>query len=80
MQCNGNTPNRLGFWMRLDLAFLARSHLMVILPLDGWRESLGLRKEIEFASKNNIDILYLDPETFEIDWNGPPPKTKIDRL
>lgn len=80
MAVNGGLPTGWQFWERVDKAFLQHCHTIVVLPIEGWRESKGLMAELKYARENNIEILYLDPETLEIDWSGPPPKTKIDRL
>jgi len=44
------------FWLRQDLWILAICDEMHILCLDGWRESKGIKTEIEFAEKLGIDV------------------------
>ena len=48
-------------WMNFDSTFLRASTRLVVLQLDGWRESLGVNAEIEEAKRLGIDITYLSP-------------------
>ncbi|MCG9133149.1 DUF1937 family protein [Candidatus Poribacteria bacterium] len=52
-------------WVQWDLQFLAKCDAMVVITLDGWEESEGVQKEIEYCKENEIPIMYLDVE--EID-------------
>lgn len=54
------------FWERVDLAFLAKSEELYVVTMDGWKESVGVGAEIDFAIKNNIPVKYVDPITLEI--------------
>lgn len=47
------------FWLRHDLAILARCDRLIVLQLEGWEQSEGLRREIEFATEKNIPIEYI---------------------
>lgn len=47
------------FWLRHDLAILARCDKLLVLQLEGWEQSEGLRREIEFATEKNIPIEYI---------------------
>lgn len=42
------------FWMRQCLPMLASCDWMMVLPIDGWRESRGLAEERQFAIDNSI--------------------------
>ena len=57
------------FWMRQCLPMLEASDCMMILPIDGWRESRGLAEERDFAHAKRIPVLIwqdsLSPE-FEL--------------
>lgn len=46
------------FWMRQCLPFLEISDKLVVVCLDGWKESKGVQEEIKFAELNNIKIEY----------------------
>ena len=42
--------NTLGadFWVAFDETFMERCDVFVLLPLEGWQESKGVRREIEY--------------------------------
>ena len=44
------------FWMGQCLPMLEASDCMMILPIDGWRESRGIAEELAFARSNDIPI------------------------
>jgi hypothetical protein len=52
-------PYDADFWLKHDLAFLARCDRMIVLQLEGWDESVGVKREIEFATEKNIPIVYM---------------------
>ena len=46
-------------WERLDLAMLCRSDALVVLMLDGWSVSVGVRAELQFAHESmRIPVVY----------------------
>lgn len=48
------------FWLEHDLAILARCDKMIVLQLDGWEDSVGLKAEIDFATGRNIPIEFME--------------------
>ena len=44
------------FWAKYNFALLSKCDVLLIVPLSGWKESVGLNAEIEFAQSNNIDV------------------------
>lgn len=50
-----------GYWMPFDLYILAQCDELLIVDIDGWKESKGLAAEIEFAKANNIKIRMVTP-------------------
>lgn len=52
-------PTDFEFWMNNDLHVLGRCDVLLVLCLDGWRESRGLDIEMRFAHQNNIPMNYL---------------------
>lgn len=46
-------------WVRQGLNVLARSDLLVLAPLPGWRDSLGLRRELSFQRHHGIRLIVL---------------------
>ena len=56
------------FWMAQCLPMLEALDCMMILPMEGWRESRGIAEELAFARSNDIPIFFwqsADP-VFEI--------------
>lgn len=43
-----NLPIDAEYWQDYNLHMLARSDALHVLLLDGWRESVGIRKEVRF--------------------------------
>ena len=57
------------FWMPLDLHLLEKCDEMHILCLAGWRNSKGVKEEIEFCERIGIPIKYVSIiEQREGDW------------
>ena len=45
------------FWMRQCLPFLECADALLVLTLDGWRESKGTRAEIDLAEQLRIPVV-----------------------
>jgi hypothetical protein len=43
-------------WQTLDLEFLSRCDVLLVLKQKGWEDSIGLKDEIKFAKKHGIEI------------------------
>ena len=52
-------------WKTYSLSLLRIAEVMLILPLDGWEDSVGLKGEVEFAEKY-MPVRVLHPETYEL--------------
>lgn len=48
-------------WRGLDLVMLAKSDVLIVLQLDGWSDSVGVRAEVSEAHDRMMPILYWDP-------------------
>ncbi len=55
-------PTDWRFWERFDHRQLACCDEMIVLTLDGWRESEGVQAEIRLATEFGKPIRYLDPD------------------
>lgn len=44
------------FWLKQDFSMLERCSELWILTINGWRESYGIKKEIELAEKLSIPV------------------------
>jgi len=46
------------FWSRHDQWHLSRCDQVLVLPVDGWKESQGVQAEIELAQRLEIPVSY----------------------
>jgi hypothetical protein len=61
------SQNTLGseFWVAFDETFMERCDLFVLLPLEGWQQSRGITREIEYFQKAGKPLMALDDQ-FEL--------------
>ncbi len=55
-------PTDWRFWERYDRAHLERCDEVVVLMLDGWKESAGVQAEIRFARELGKPVRFLGVE------------------
>lgn len=55
-------PTGFDFWERFDHALIRMCDRFAVLPLPGWRESEGVRRETLFAASIGISPEYLTPD------------------
>lgn len=60
--------------MEFDLSILQACDQMHVLKLPGWRESAGVKEEIEFAKgRPSIEVVFVEPSQIELAigiWEG----------
>jgi nucleoside 2-deoxyribosyltransferase len=58
------SENTLGsdFWVAFDEAFMDRCDVFVLLPAEGWQQSSGVTREIEYFRKAGKPLMALDTE------------------
>jgi uncharacterized protein DUF1937 len=66
-------------WMRQDLAVLRRAERMVVLRLDGWKESRGVKIELAVAEAAQIPVDYADPVGPRVQIAMPTPRRGVLR-
>ena len=54
-------PKGWEFWRLQDMALLNLCAEVVVLRLDGWEESRGIKAELAYAHNMGIPIRYIDP-------------------
>lgn len=54
-------PGDWGYWQSYSLELLGRSDTLVVLTMDEWDLSTGVRGEIAAAHDHGIKVIYLDP-------------------
>ncbi len=50
------------FWRDYNYAMLESAHTLYLLDIDGWKDSVGVGSEIEFARRNSKPIYLLTPQ------------------
>jgi hypothetical protein len=55
-------PGDWSFWAPLAREYIARCDRVVVLQLDGWRKSEGVRAELALAGELGKRVDYLKPE------------------
>lgn len=55
-------PKEWWFWQPYDEAFIARTDALIVLQLDGWQRSTGVREEIEYATSIGHPVIYITEE------------------
>lgn len=53
-----NLPNDFDYWGEYSYNLLRRCDKMIVLTLQGWDISRGVKAEIDFCKENNIPIEY----------------------
>lgn len=53
------------YWMDLNKAMLGVSAAMVVLTVDGWDNSRGVKEEVAIASEAGLPIYFLEPIVLE---------------
>ena len=55
----GDLPKGWDFWESYDRAFLSMMDNLTVLAIDGWRESKGVRAEMQIAAELGLSIGFL---------------------
>ncbi|GIW80418.1 MAG: hypothetical protein KatS3mg105_2225 [Gemmatales bacterium] len=55
-------PADWSFWQRYDRELLARCDEVVVLMLEGWEKSVGVREEVRIARELGKPVRYLAPD------------------
>jgi hypothetical protein len=55
----GETSLGSEFWVKFDEAFMDVCYEMIILKVDGWEESSGIRREMDFFEQEGKPISYM---------------------
>jgi nucleoside 2-deoxyribosyltransferase len=60
--CRYGLPGDWGFWRSLDLAYLGRCDEVVVVKLDGWRQSRGVQAEVARARALGKPVSFIEPD------------------
>ncbi len=58
----GNIPDTWEYWKSYSYHLLAPCYQLMVLMLDGWKESVGVTAEIEYCTRYRIPIIYVEPK------------------
>lgn len=53
-------PSDWQFWKNYCETFILKCDKVIVLKLDGWEDSTGVKGEIEFAKLHNIPVEYVE--------------------
>ena len=56
----GDMPIEFSYWKELDTSFIEWSDFMIVLKLDGWEDSNGLKEEIALTQYLGKEVKYFD--------------------
>jgi hypothetical protein len=59
-------PRDHKFWIAYDLNMLKRCDVLLVAQIEGWKQSKGMRMEMEFASERGMPIEFVHT-TFQVD-------------
>jgi nucleoside 2-deoxyribosyltransferase len=59
-------PDDWKFWARHDRQFIEACDEVVVLTLDGWRESVGVKAEIEIARELGKPVTFVEPARLQV--------------
>ena len=66
------------------LAFLKASKGMILITMEGWKESWGVQQELKFCQENQIPVYMVDPDEASGDLSQilfePLDQGRLDRL
>ena len=58
---NNKLPVEWSFWEAQDRSFVEWADIIVVICIDGWKESVGVQAEIRLAEELGKQIIYQDP-------------------
>lgn len=67
-------PGDWNYWGEYSTIMLKKCDAMVVLQIEGWEESTGVKEEILLAKENNVPVIFVDPA----ELLGPNPVDKND--
>jgi len=56
-----NLPTDAKFWDEFNMSFLRLSRVLHVYCIPGWEKSVGVRREIDFATEIGIPIVIIPP-------------------
>ena len=57
----GDLPKDWSYWNDYCVLMMKNCQKMIVLMVDGWKESIGVTEEIKIANERGIEVEYVDP-------------------
>ncbi len=67
---SGLDPWDYQIWMPSEQPMMECAIGLIVLKMDGWRESYGLNKELQFFTHKELPIIYMTPGIVPIELFG----------
>lgn len=62
IEIHGGLPGNWDFWEKYDRYFVENAQSVLVLTLDGYKESKGVNAEIKIAEERGIEVSYISYE------------------
>lgn len=59
------------YWYDQCGAMISRCQTIIVLCLPGWDKSTGVYEELKIAKAWNLELLYMDPDTYKLSTTPP---------
>ena len=57
-------PGSWDYWKKYSYEFLKNAKKLIVIKLEGWKESTGVQGEIKIAIEIGLTIEYIDPTSY----------------
>lgn len=58
--CVHNLPGDFDYWERLDLCMIGKAEDVLVLQIDGWAQSIGIAKELDYSRSLGLPIAFYE--------------------
>jgi hypothetical protein len=72
-------PGEWEYWKDFDESFIKICSKVLIIILEGWRQSVGVTAEIDLSKKYNLEVGYIDPTPYVKELKKNPKIHKLGR-
>jgi len=60
-------PSDWEYWRDYSISLLTKCDYMIVIMMDGWKESVGVQDEIKLCNLFDVPIKYINPEDILVD-------------
>lgn len=58
-------PTGYTFWQTRDRTFIRKSDGILVVDLPGWKESIGVSDEVQYAKSRGLPVFLVSPKTLQ---------------